>query len=103
MPLSRFRNRQRMRLQRAKSVQPKLKNVSLQCPTVPLDGQSRPNVPVQPRKADLQAMIHNIEQTPRATSVQPSSDAVPWYNPEIHTTGDKVKQFRNGYVEVVTL
>ncbi len=87
MPLSKARNRERMRILRHSSVQPA---TSL--------GKST--------HSELQAMIHNIERgntSQRATYVQPNTDVIPWYNPEIHTTGDKVKQFRNGHVEVMTL
>ncbi len=81
MPLSKVRNRERMRL-------------------------LRHHTSVQPMRADLQELIHTIERGEHpicATPVQPIVDNIPWYNPEIHTTGDKVKQFRNCHVEVVTL
>ena len=57
--------------------------------------------PCKPKILELQAIIHSIENKKPVQNVFDSS--IPWYNPEVHTTGDKVKQFRNGIVEVVTL
>ena len=51
-------------------------------------------------KAELQTMIHNIEDRNPVRPVQPN---VPWYNPEMHTTGDTVRMMVGNIVKVVTL
>ncbi len=64
---------------------------------------SRYNViPNKTKIAELQSMIHTIENSKPVKSAFFDS-SIPWYNPEIHSSGDKVKQFNNGHVEVVTL
>ena len=63
MPLSKARNRDRMRVSRATCVQPN---------------------PVQPTLGELRELIKGIEAKP---VVQPS---IPLYNPAIHKPGDSV-------------
>ena len=92
MPLSKARNRERMRAKRGirvvqSAVQPNHQNL------------------VQPTNAELQAMIHNIEQksVKESPEYQRSKIVIPWYNPEIHTTGDIVRMKVNDLIKVVTL
>lgn len=84
MPLSRVRMRERKRRDRLSQTYVKPRIVQ----------------PVKPTNAELQDMIHQIEKK-RIEAVSPQN--FPWYDPEKHTTGDKVKQFRDGHIEVVTL
>ncbi len=57
------------------------------------------SVNTTPKIAELQKMIHHIEQKP----VQPA-EFIPWYNPLKHKTGDKVRmRDATGRVQVGTV
>ncbi len=79
MPLSKARNRKRMRELRAKPVQPE----SSQKPT----------------KQELQDMIHQMEI---GQPQEVKEEFIPWYNPQRHKTGDKVKIYdASGQMQIV--
>ena len=75
MPLSKKRNKERMKAIRATCVQPK--------PVHPDSGAVQPN---KPSLDDMRQLIKGIEAKP---TVQPACN-LPLYNPDIHKPGDRV-------------
>ena len=75
-------------------------------------------IPNKPTKDDLQTMIHHIEQK-RIDAGRPivkgdkvrfgkllcteTGTEIPWYDPQLHTTGDKVKMKDGAFTRIVTL
>ncbi len=87
MPLSKAKNRQRMKESRATCVQPNLVE------------------PVQPKLNALRELVKNIEAGGHAL-VQPNvqPNYTPWYNPRVHKQGDRVRmRDRTGQVQIVTV
>ncbi len=84
MPLSKARNRKRMQELRAKIVQPTVQPTETSLKTT---------------KQELQAMIHNIEA---GIKLEVKEEFLPWYNPQRHKTGDKVKIYdASGQMQIV--
>ena len=80
MPLSKKRNKERMRA--ARSVQPAC-NLARNNPVQP-----KPNNPVQPKQAklaELRELISGVKVQPG-----PAPEVIPCYNPRVHRPGDRV-------------
>ncbi len=55
--------------------------------------------PVRPTRSELQSMIHKMEaEQPKEIK----EEFIPWYNPQRHKTGDKVKIYdASGQMQIV--
>ncbi len=81
MPLSKARNRKRMQELRGKPVQP--------------------TEPPKPTKQELQSMIHQMEA---GQPQEVKEEFIPWYNPQRHKTGDKVRILdTRGHMQIVVV